>query len=387
MLPHKLLLIVLLILSASKIFSQQPAANLPETYLPLLKGKTVGLIVNQSSSVDSTHLVDFLLSKNIEVKAIFAPEHGFRGKADRGALIKNSKDTKTGLPIVSLHGKNKKPQKAQLKGIDILVFDIQDVGVRFFTYISTMHYAMEAAAENKIEFLVLDRPNPLGDYIAGPVLKKKFRSFVGMHPIPIVHGLTVGELALMIKGEKWINNADSLKLKIAKCIDYTHTSRYTLPIKPSPNLPNMTAIRLYPSLCLFEATKVSVGRGTTAPFQQVGFPNSKFGKHQFVPKDIPGMQINPIQEGKACFGLDLKDTDPWKHKFTLKYILLFRKNWNVETSFVNKPKWFNLLAGTDKLLIQLNQGLNEEQIVQTWHMELAEYKIKRKKYLLYQDFE
>lgn len=366
--------------------AQSPAANNPEKYLPFLKGKTVGLVVNQSSLVDTIHLVDFLLENKIDVKKIFAPEHGFRGKQDRGAKVNNSSDSKTGLPIVSLHGKHKKPQTKDLKGIDVLLFDIQDVGVRFFTYISTMHYAMEAAAENNLAFVVLDRPNPLGDYIAGPIRKEKYKSFVGMHPIPIVHGLTVAELAQMIRGERWINNAENLQLKVFSCENYTHKSHYSLPIKPSPNLPNMLAIRLYPSLCFFEATKVSIGRGTHEPFQQIGFPDPKFGSHTFIPKDIKGMQVNPIQEGKLCYGIELCTLDPWQQRFSLKYWLQFFNQFE-QKDMVTRKAWFNLLVGNGKLYQQLQLNKTEEEILHSWKAELDTYKLMRRKYLLYEDFE
>ena len=297
-------------------------AERSELYLPFLKDKRIALVVNQTSMVDTMHLVDFLLSKNINVKKIFAPEHGFRGNIDRGKHFNNNIDKKTGLPIIAMYGKNRKPKAEQLKDIDVVVFDIQDVGVRFFTYISSMHYVMEACAENNKKVIILDRPNPLGDYVDGPVLKPKFKSFVGMHQIPVVHGLTIGELALMINEEGWLKNGVKCDLEIIKMQNYNHSIHYYLPIKPSPNLPNDISIRLYPSLCFFEATNVSIGRGTKFPFQVIGYPNKKFGNFTFTPKDIPGMQINPLHENEVCYGINLQNSNPDTIYFSLKYIIV-----------------------------------------------------------------
>lgn len=368
-------------------FAQRPAAELPTAYLPLLKGKRVGLVVNHSARVDTLHLFDFLRGQGVDVRRVFAPEHGFRGNADPGALVADSVDRRTGVPIVSLYGKNKKPSPEQLRGLDVLVFDIQDVGVRFFTYISTMHYAMEAAAEQGLAFVVLDRPNPLGDYVDGPVLRKGFESFVGMHPIPVVHGLTVGELAQMIRGEGWITQARKLNLTVVPCGNYTHSVLYALPRRPSPNLPTMAAVRLYPSLCFFEATDISVGRGTEEAFQQIGYPDKSFGPHSFVPVDRPGMQMNPLHEGKTCYGDDLRRVLPAETRFELRYLIEYRRKWTARTPFISKERWFNLLAGNDLLAKQLAQGLSEEQIRQSWQAELKAYKEMRRKYLLYLDFE
>lgn len=267
-------------------------------YLPSLKGKKVGLVVNHTSLVKGVHLVDTLLSCGVSINAIFAPEHGFRGKADAGAYVVDSLDATTGIQIYSLYGKNKKPSLAQLKGLDVVIFDIQDVGVRFYTYISTMHYMMESCAENKVKMMVFDRPNPNGAYIDGPVLEKGFTSFVGMHPIPILHGLTVGELALMINGQKWLKEGVSCDLTVVPMLGYVHTMPYSLPVKPSPNLPNDLSIRLYPSLCLFEGTDVSVGRGTEYPFQVIGYPDARYGQFTFTPKSIQGMASQPLHQNK-----------------------------------------------------------------------------------------
>jgi uncharacterized protein YbbC (DUF1343 family) len=353
-----------------------------EKYLPILKGKKIALVVNQTSLINKTHLVDSLLAHKIRIIKIFAPEHGFRGEADAGATIKNETDSKTGLPLVSLYGKNKKPTAEQLKDIDLVIFDIQDVGVRFYTYISTLHYVMEACAENQKTVLVLDRPNPNGEYIAGPILETANKSFVGMHPIPLVHGLTVGELAQMLNGEKWLEGGKTCDLKVIPVQNYTHKTLYTLPVKPSPNLPNQLSIRLYPSLGLFEGTNVSVGRGTDKPFQQLGSPFYKDTTYSFVPKAVPGAMTPPYLNQK-CFGIDLsKKTAP---DFTLSYLINFYKNSKQPEKFFNA--FLTKLAGTEELRKQIETGITEEAIRKTWEPALKRYKEMRKKYLLYQDFE
>ena len=354
-----------------------------DAYVAALRGLRIGLIVNQSSLTGREHLVDALINRQLDVRRIFAPEHGFRGKADAGKAVADERDKLTGLPIVSLYGTRKKPTAEDLADLDILVFDIQDVGVRFFTYISTMHFAMEAAAEHGLRFMVLDRPSPLGDYVDGPVLDTAFRSFVGMHPIPVVHGLTVGELAQMIKGEGWINKADSLRLSVVPCLKYTHNMVLPLRVKPSPNLPNLVAVRLYPSLCFFEATTISVGRGTEDAFQLLGYPNKAFGSFSFVPHDIKGMQMNPLHEGKTCWGVDLRKINPFEQRFTLKWFLDYMHLWKSSKPFVARERWFNLLMGTDKVLGQIKSGLTEDEIRATWSEELDTYKRMRAKYLLY----
>lgn len=360
-------------------------AEQPDKYLHLLKNKKVGLVVNHTAIVNDVHLLDFLLSKNIDVKKIFAPEHGFRGDADRGAKINSQVDKKTGIHIVSLFGKNRKPQDKHLTDLDIVIFDIQDVGVRFFTYISTMHNVMEACAENNIQFIVFDRPNPNGDYVAGPIRENKFKSFVGMHPIPIVHGLTVGELAQMINGEGWLRNSIKCNLKVIKVTNYTHETKYEPPVKPSPNLPNYLSIRLYPSLCFFEATKISVGRGTQFPFQVIGYPDKKFGDFTFVPKDIKGMQMNPIQEGKTCYGSDLRNLEVNEIKFSLQYVIEFYQKADFKDNFFSREKWFNLLAGNDILIKQIKNNKTQKEIIENWKDDLNKYIQMRKKYLLYNE--
>ena len=355
-------------------------------YLPDIENRKVGLIVNQTSIVDGSHLVDLLLSKGIQVKKIFTPEHGFRGDVEAGDSVNNSIDKKTGIPIISLYGKNKKPTKENLSGIDVIIFDIQDVGCRFFTYISTMHYAMEACAENNIPLIILDRPNPNGDYVDGPVLKPELKSFVGMHPIPIVHGCTVGELALMINGEGWLDGNLRCKLKVVPVKNYKHSDRYELPVKPSPNLPNQASIRLYPSLCLFEATTVSIGRGTEFPFQVIGFPNKRFGYFTFTPQSIKGVSAKPLHEGKQCFGVDLRK-ESFDQKFTLSYFIQFFNKFENPDSFWSSKRWIDLLSGDPNFYSQINEKRSESEIRQSWQSDLLKYKTMRKKYLLYPDFE
>ena len=363
-----------------------PGAEQPEKYLPLIVNKRVGLVVNHTSLVGDIHLADFLMSKNIKVDKIFAPEHGFRGDASAGEEIKDGVDVKTGIPVLSLYGQTKKPTTAHLKNIDIMIFDIQDVGCRFYTYISTLHLVMEACAENNIPLIVLDRPNPNGDYIAGPVLKSGFESFVGMDPIPVVHGCTVGELAQMINGEKWHKADRKCDLHVIPVQNYTHLTKYELPVPPSPNLPNHLSVRLYPSLCFFEATSVSVGRGTDFPFQVLGGLNKNLGDFQFIPKNIPGVAVNPLNEGKVCYGIDLRLLQK-APKFTLKYFIDFYNKYENKSDFLTRENWFNLLAGNDELLAQIRNGKSEQEMLEALKPELEEYKQLRKKYLLYPDFE
>ncbi|PVY41123.1 uncharacterized protein YbbC (DUF1343 family) [Pontibacter virosus] len=354
-----------------------------DRYLKHLEGKRVGMVVNQTSMVGNTHLVDTLISRGVQVTTIFAPEHGFRGEADAGAHIKDAKDTKTGLPIISLYGSNKKPSKAQMQNLDVLVFDIQDVGTRFYTYISTMHYAMEACAENGKSMLVLDRPNPNGHYVDGPVLEMEHKSFVGMHPIPIVHGLTVGELAEMINGEKWLEGGRSCDLTVIKMENYDHTMAYDLPVRPSPNLPNAQSIALYPSICFFEGTNVSVGRGTPTPFQVIGSPFYQKKDYSFTPVSTPGA-TDPPHKGVKCYGMDLTDVSH-AQPFTLKYLLEMYNNSSNKDKFFNN--FFEKLAGTSELRKQVIAGKTETEIRASWEPNLSDYKVLRKNYLLYPDFE
>lgn len=363
-----------------------PGADQPDIYLHLLKNKNVGMVVNHTSITGDVHLVDFLISKNIEVKKIFAPEHGFRGDASAGAEIEDGVDIRTGVPVFSLYGKTKKPTVEHLKDLDVVIFDIQDVGCRFYTYISTMHFVMEACAENNIPLFIFDRPNPNGNYVGGPILKEEFKSFVGMHPIPIVHGLTVGELAQMINGEKWLTNNNKCELEIIKVDNYTHSTKYKLPVAPSPNLPNYLSVRLYPSLCLFEATSVSVGRGTEFPFQVLGGLTPELGEFSFTPISIPGVAINPLNKDKTCYGIDLRNLKEIPD-FTLQYFLDFYSKYKNEKEFLTRERWLNILAGTDDLIQQIRVGKSEDEIIRSWNVELKSYKSLRKKYLLYPDFE
>lgn len=363
-----------------------PSANeFLQTYASELKGKRLALVVNHSSLVyhqrGQTHLADTLLSLGLKIQKVFAPEHGFRGDADAGETIKNDTDTKTGLPIISLYGKNKKPTPQQLADVDVVIFDIQDVGVRFFTYISTMHYTMEACAENKKNFYVLDRPNPNGHYVAGSVLQRGFESFVGMHPIPIVHGLTVGELAKMINGEKWLAGGLQCDLVVVPMKNYDRKASYFIPVKPSPNLPNLAAVLWYPSLCLFEGTPMSVGRGTEFPFQVVGYPDKRMGDFSFTPKSIAGMAKNPLYENQICYGKDYHNTPP--QNFTLEPLIEFYKKFPEKDKFFNS--FFDKLAGNSLLKEQIKQGMSNEQIQETWKKDLENYKKIRTKYLLYED--
>ena len=386
-----LLLIGLLMACGGKTTNQNskknttitPGAERMAAYLPRLKDKNVGLVVNQTSRVGEKHLVDTLLNRGINISRIFAPEHGFRGDVGAGVEIESHKDKKTGIPVTSLYGDTRKPAAEDIKDLDVIVFDIQDVGARFYTYISTMHYVMEACAKHHVKFMVLDRPNPNGDYVDGPVLDtSEFRSFVGMHPIPVVHGMTVGELARMTNGEKWLDTKSMCNLTIVKVKNYKHEMQYSLPVNPSPNLPNDKAIELYPSLCFFEATQMSIGRGTKFPFQVIGYPDSSFGEFTFTPRSIPGAAKNPKHEDKKCFGVDLREKEV-PGKINLKYLIQFYNTWDKDKPFFSRPDWMNLLAGNDSLIKKIRNGMSADAIRKTWEDDLKAFKKKRKKYLLY----
>jgi uncharacterized protein YbbC (DUF1343 family) len=351
-----------------------------EAYLPLLNNKKIGIVTNQSGLLsNNTHIVDFLLDKNIAIQKIFAPEHGFRGTADAGEHVVDGKDAKTGLPIISLYGDNKKPKPAQLMGIDVMVFDLQDVGARFYTYISSLHYVMEACAENNIPLIILDRPNPNGNVVDGPILEKEFSSFVGMHPIPVLHGLTIGEYGQMINGEKWLKNGIQCKLTVIPCINYNHNMNYSLPIKPSPNLPNDQAINLYASLCFFEGTNVSVGRGTEKQFQIYGSPYLPKSSFSFIPKPNIGAQ-NPVYNGAECFGEDLSAIAK-VNQLELKWLIKAYQTTNDKSKFFNA--FFKKLAGTKKLQAQIENGVSEKEIRKSWEKGLTEFKEMRSQYLIY----
>ena len=369
-------------------------------YLSLLKGKKIGIITNQTGIVNTESeetkitlngtkeylrifnnisVVDFLINNQINVQTIFAPEHGFRGTADAGELIKDGKDNKTGLPIISLYGNNKKPKPEQLQGIDVMIFDLQDVGARFYTYISTLHYIMEACAENNIPLIVLDRPNPNGSIVDGPILEKEFTSFVGMHQIPLLHGMTIGEYAQMINGEKWLKDGIKCDLKVIPCFNYERKMFYSLPVKPSPNLPNDQAINLYASLCLFEGTNVSVGRGTEMQFQIYGSPFLPKSDFSFTP--IPNFGAkDPVYNGKLCYGEDLSKIEKVT-QLELKWLIKAYNSTADKSKFFNE--FFTKLAGTKKLREQIETGIPETEIRKSWEKGLNEFKEMRKKYLIY----
>jgi uncharacterized protein YbbC (DUF1343 family) len=365
-----------------------PGAYMTGEYLPLLKGKKTGIVANNTSLINKTHLVDTLISLKVNILKIFGPEHGFRGDEADGTVISNSRDPKTGIEVISLYGDHKKPTKADLKNIDIIVFDIQDVGARFYTYISTLTYVMEACAENNIPLIVLDRPNPNGFYVDGPVLEPVFSSFVGMHQVPIVYGMTIGEYATMVHGEKWLKEDKQCILTIIKCDNYTHNSRYQLPVNPSPNLQDMKAVYLYPSLCLFEGTVVSVGRGTDSPFKVFGHPKYTAGTNSFTPQPIKGVSDNPPLKGQLCYGKNLgneAESIKNKGKIQLSWLIETYKNLNSKTEFFTK--YFDKLAGNSMLREQIISGKSETEIRKSWQPDLDSFKKIRKKYMLYPDFE
>lgn len=357
------------------------AADRTDAILDVVKNKRVALVVNQTSVLSNgVHLLDTLLDCGVDIKLIFAPEHGFRGDVDAGEPVINGKDNKTGINVVSLYGKNYKPTAQMLSEVDMVIFDIQDVGARFYTYISTMHYVMEACAENGKRCIILDRPNP-NDFVDGPILDLKFRSFVGMHPIPILHGLTVGELAEMINGEGWLANGLRCDLTVIKMTGWKHGQSYSLPIKPSPNLPNGQAVRLYASLCFFEATKISIGRGTVFPFQVIGAPNNRYGNFMFTPGSLPGAK-NPLFKDKVCYGVDLRNYS-FEGGLTLSFLLDFYKKSGLGASFFSSPKFMNLLSGNNILKQQIINGMSEKEIRLSWQPGLKKYLLLRTKYMLY----
>ena len=384
-----------------------PGAEQMEVYLPLIKGKSVGVFANQTSMVYKTHLVDTLVKRGIKVVKIFGPEHGFRGTASAGEELNNAVDTKTGITVISLYGDHKKPTKEDLKGVDVLLFDIQDIGVRFYTYISSLQYYLEAALENHVPLLILDRPNPNGFYVDGPVLEPKFKSFIGMQPIPVVYGLTIGEYALLLAGEKWLSpeankiNAYNITthptvdtpfhVQVIKCDNYDHNSKYILPVAPSPNIRDIQAIYLYPSTCFIEGTVLSEGRGTDKPFQVFGHPSYPTTMYTFTPKPNEGAKSSKCYYQK-CYGWDLSST-PEKilkdlnKKIQLKYLLDAYKLFPGKDSFFLKNNFINRLAGNDVLMQQVKQGKTETEIRKSWEPALGNYKKIRKKYLLYKDFE
>lgn len=361
-------------------------ADQTEKYLNDLKDKNIAVIANQTSVIKDTtgsytHLVDSLLSLDVNVKKVFAPEHGFRGQADAGEKVDDAIDTKTGLPIISLYGKHKKPTKEDLNGVDLVIFDIQDVGVRFYTYISTLHYVMEACAEQGKPLIVLDRPNPNRHYIDGPLLEKKYKSFVGMHPVPIVYGLTIGEYAQMINGEQWLSNQLKCKLRVVRLSHYNPQKQYELPIKPSPNLPNAVAVNLYPSLCFFEGTNVNAGRGTPMPFQVFGSPylDPELFDFSYIPQSNLGSKY-PKHEGKTCFGRDLRESK-FLSEINLDWLIEAFKNTSDQDEFFNP--FFTKLAGTKKLQNQIEKGTKSSDIIKSWQKELKDFRALKRQYHLY----
>lgn len=359
-------------------------AELTDQYIPILRGKSVGVVANQTSMVKDKHLVDVMLENGVDIHSIFALEHGFRGVADAGAIVSDDKDAQTGLPIVSLYGSHKKPTSDDLSGIDVMVFDIQDVGARFYTYISSLHYVLEACAENGVSCVVLDRPNPNGSYYDGNILDMSYSSFVGMHPVPVVHGMTIGEYAMMVNGEGWLNNGIKCDLTVIPCQSYTHSTYYELPIKPSPNLPNQNAICLYPSLCWFEGTNISVGRGTSYPFQVYGAPELPDRGFSFTPESVAGA-TNPPFKGMKCYGVDLRNA----FADGIAQQPMINMEWLIDayTSYPDKDKfftsYFDVLAGGPTLREQIQAGMTATQIRESWKQGLEEFGKIRSKYLLY----
>ena len=365
-------------------------AESTEEYFPLLKGKRIAVVANHTAILGHNHLVDSLQNSGFNVKCVFAPEHGFRGESGNGDKVEGGKDPKTGIPIISLYGKHLKPTVNDLEGVKIVIFDIQDVGVRFYTYISTLQYVMEACAELKIQLIVLDRPNPNGFYVDGPVLKKEFKSFVGMQPVPIVYGMTIGEYAMMLNGEGWLAKKAKCNLKVVSLINYDHTSKAVVRIPPSPNLPDMDAIYLYPSTCLLEGAHVSLGRGTSKPFRLIGFPGYKGDEGEkdttFTPIEIKGVAANPPYEDTLCTGIDLSGMGfkiRSKPEIDLSILITMYQRFPDKEKFFNN--FFNKLAGNSELKEQIKNNLSIEQIRASWKNDLDAFKLIRKKYLLYRE--
>lgn len=357
----------------------------PDLYLPQLQGKKVALVVNQTSEVEGTHLVDYLLDKNVTITKVMAPEHGFRGDAGAGETISDGVDTRTGLPVLSLYGKTKKPSPEMLADSDVIIFDIQDVGARFYTYISTLHLVLEAAAEQQKQVIVLDRPNPNGMFTDGPIREEGFASFVGMDPIPLLHGMTVGELAQMMRGEQWFNQADALELLVLPVANYAKSMTYDLPVAPSPNLPNAQSIQLYPSLCLFEATTVSVGRGTPFPFQVIGHDKVALGTFSFTPVSMPNSAPSPKLQDVKLRGQDLRRAANEGFDLTL-LLQAFNQFKQASELFIDRPDFFDKLSGTDTLRKAIEAGQSEQQIRASWQPALKQFKQQRQPYLLYPEF-
>lgn len=379
---------LLLLLWSGCLRAESPlrtGAEQTERYLPLLEGKRVGILTNHTGTVGRTHLVDTLLSLGIDIRVVFAPEHGFRGDADAGESIGNYKDRKTGIDVLSVYGSNKRPQDSVMRKLDVLLFDIQDVGLRYYTYLSSMHYLMEACADNGKELIVLDRPNPNGFYVDGPVLEARHRSFVGMHPIPVVHGMTLGELARMIDGEGWLGDGKHCSLRVVPCANYTHRTRYELPVKPSPNLPNMRAVYLYPSLCFFEGTPVSLGRGTDFPFQAYGHPRMS-GDFAFTPRSNAGAKNPPLKD-RLCKGRDLRENPSneriWQAGVDLGYVIEAYRMLDMGEKFFTPM--FDKLTGASYVREMILRGEDADAIRERWRNDVNEFLKLRKPYLLYEE--
>jgi uncharacterized protein YbbC (DUF1343 family) len=353
-------------------------------YLDSIRGKRVAVVGNQTSVVDGTHLVDTLLSLGVKITKVFSPEHGFRGDADAGEKVSSGVDEKTGIPLISLYGNNKKPKKSQLFDVDVIVFDVQDVGVRFYTYISTLHYVMEACAENNIKLILLDRPNPNTHYVDGPVREPRFKSFIGMHPVPIVYGMTIGEYALMINGEKWLSDSLTCNMSVVSCKHYTRKSKFEMAVPPSPNLKTDLSIMLYPSLCFFEATSVSVGRGTDRPFEMFGHPLFPDLGFTFTPLPNVGAK-NPLWNNRLCKGIDVAEIAKRRmYDLNLNWIIDAKKYLGDTVEYINQPNFFDRLAGTSELRRQIYEGWSVKEIRHTWRPGIQEFRKIRAKYLLYE---
>jgi len=388
---YKLLILFFVILLPTITLRSQVVCGAEQIPLvtQMLKDKKVILAVNPTSMVGKTHLVDTLKKCGIKITSIFAPEHGFRGDFEAGAHVKNSKDPASGIQVISLYGDHRKPTSADLKNADVVVFDIQDVGVRFYTYLGTLHYIMEACAENKKPLIILDRPNPNGDYVDGPVLDMKYKSFVGMHPVPVVHGLTVGEYAQMINGQGWLKDSLKCSISIVKLKNYNHETMYKLPVKPSPNLPTYQSVRLYASLCLFEGTTVSLGRGTDKPFECFGKPGYFLGSYTFTPRSIKGVADKPLYMNVTCNGHLLtsfaETVMSFRPRFYINWLIdMYKADTSKSTFFI---PFFDQLAGSDVLRKQIIAGMDEKEIRQSWQADLKQYHDIRRKYLLYPDFD
>ncbi|HEC41763.1 MAG TPA: DUF1343 domain-containing protein [Bacteroides sp.] len=390
--PRLLIYIVLTLLLFQDCSGQNvvsSGAERTELYLSLLEGKRVGIVANQTSMIGKIHLVDSLNalgSKVTRIWKVFSPEHGFRGKAEYGEMVEDGIDTETGLPVVSLYGRNRKPSDSDLENLDIVLFDIQDVGVRFYTYISTLFYVMQACAENGLELILLDRPNPNGFYVDGPMLEPEFSSFVGMHNVPVVYGMTIGEYCKMINGEGWLGDGLSCELTIIPCGNYNHRSRYSLPVPPSPNLPTMNSIYLYPSTGFFEGTVISEGRGTDSPFEVFGHPDLRACDFTFTPESRPGASANPKLKGELCLGKDLRYLRDSSEQFAglnLSWLIFAYQNFPDKENFF--IPYFENLAGTAKLRQQIVDGLSEDEISASWQEDLEAFKKIRQKYLIYPD--